>query len=440
MLLNSLRKVKNMKSEIHLFILWQKARKLEQKILEDISCNFLILQMIEIDWRDDFSTKISKFYGENLPPYSDKEKHVGSGKFLLVIVLDKNPLYQIRRTSKGAKRVNVNMFDSKEMYRKWTGGGHRIHASNDIIEAEHDLKILIGKSISELRKIYSQGGQIDYSNKYICNSENLSNLARLCKKSRLIVAIYSIYYNFKGGKNRKKGLEKNRVILTNILSQAGYGEIVPISMKEKWSVDRKAYFIAKKNEKEVFIKFSNETKNHTYDGIKREWNVLKYINEKSYLLKEHVPEVYEMGEEGDWSYIATEYIENAGTINSILDFSICMKEYVRELQKNKIIHMDLGMRNIIIDKRNKFYIIDWEFARVEDLVLEDSLYSMRELPKEIENLGLKGTPQKGYYDDMYALLVMLKDICPDFKKECFNEWRSINMMIGEYHFEFERKS
>lgn len=56
-----------MDGEIHLFILWEKARNQEKKILVDINNNFRILQKIEMDWRDNFPGKITKFYGENLP-------------------------------------------------------------------------------------------------------------------------------------------------------------------------------------------------------------------------------------------------------------------------------------------------------------------------------------------------------------------------------------
>ena len=141
-----------MQQEVHLFILWEKARIKEEKIIEDISCNFEILRIFEIEWsKENFSKNLSRFYGENLPKNSNKEKHCGNGAFLVIVVKDNNPLYRIRKTSKGITCVNTNIFDSKEMYRFWTGGGHKIHGTNSIAEANHDLVLLLGVNVEDFK-------------------------------------------------------------------------------------------------------------------------------------------------------------------------------------------------------------------------------------------------------------------------------------------------
>lgn len=146
-----------MDEEIHLFILWENARILEEKIIQDIKENFELLDVIEIEWDAKyFAHNLRSFYGVNLPKNSKKEQHCGNGSFLLLIVRDAEPLYRRRRTSSGSKIVNVNLFDSKEMYRKWLGGGHKVHASNDVKESGHDLKLLLGYSTEELRVLYGK--------------------------------------------------------------------------------------------------------------------------------------------------------------------------------------------------------------------------------------------------------------------------------------------
>ena len=149
-----------MKPEIHLFILWEKARFMQTEILDDINKNFKILHIHEIMWdREYFSSNLTRFYGEKLPKNSQKERSCGTGAFLLVVVIDYNPIYRIRQTSKGASIVNVNMFDSKEMYRKWTGGGHLIHGTNSVEESSHDLTMLIGLNPKDYLDRYSQKTQ-----------------------------------------------------------------------------------------------------------------------------------------------------------------------------------------------------------------------------------------------------------------------------------------
>ena len=143
-----------MNSELHLFIIWANARYKQSEIIKDISSRFRIVGIHSITWdKSRFSGNITRFYGENLPPYSNKVKLCGNDTFVLVTVIDENPLYRPRLTSKGSKSVNVNMFDSKEMYRLWTGGGHMIHGTNDEKETRHDLVLLTGYSVDDYLKM-----------------------------------------------------------------------------------------------------------------------------------------------------------------------------------------------------------------------------------------------------------------------------------------------
>jgi len=143
--------LKENKKEIHVFIIWSKGLKPREKILKDIRSKFEIVKIINTTWsKNKFSENLSRFYGENLPKNSSKEKHCGTGSFLCIIVKDKSPNYDLRLTSKGTKSVNVNMFDAKQLYRSWTGGGHKIHASDNISESQHNLYLLYGVKYTDL--------------------------------------------------------------------------------------------------------------------------------------------------------------------------------------------------------------------------------------------------------------------------------------------------
>lgn len=134
-----------MKSELHLFIIWEKGLYQKEKILEDIRKKFVILNVYKIKWSDkNFSENMSRFYGQKLPKNSHKERHVGRGNFILITLLDTSSKYEERLTSRGKEIVNINTFEAKQLYRKWTGGGHKIHTTNDILETKHDLMLLLG--------------------------------------------------------------------------------------------------------------------------------------------------------------------------------------------------------------------------------------------------------------------------------------------------------
>lgn len=135
--------------EIHLFILWEKARYKESAILEDMAKHFTILKQYAITWTPELvASNFTRFYGVNLPSNSFKEKECGSGEFLLCVVRDEKPVYEERMTSRGPEIVNVNMFDAKDRYRSWTCGGHKIHGTNNEKETNHDLSLLIGKNVA----------------------------------------------------------------------------------------------------------------------------------------------------------------------------------------------------------------------------------------------------------------------------------------------------
>jgi len=151
-------------SELHLLIIWSKGLYKKEKIISDIKTKFDILRIYNIKWSvNKFSENLSRFYSENLPKNSSKERHCGNGVFTCILVKDNNPIYEQRKTSRGYRVVNVNLFDSKQLYRKWTGGGHKIHATDDISETKIQLAILFGFSYDDfLLKEHSSDQEIDY--------------------------------------------------------------------------------------------------------------------------------------------------------------------------------------------------------------------------------------------------------------------------------------
>lgn len=134
-----------MTCELHIFILWENVKSQREKILNDIKARFQVLEVNNIKWDDDnFSSNLTRFYGEKLPNKSHKELECGTGRFTLVVVLDQKPVYGIRKTSRGDESVNTEMFDAKALYREWTAGGHKVHATNNPDETRHDLLLLLG--------------------------------------------------------------------------------------------------------------------------------------------------------------------------------------------------------------------------------------------------------------------------------------------------------
>ena len=144
--------------EIHLFVIWENARYLQDEILADIAKHFTILKQYEITWTPSLAaSNIVRFCGTRLGTnLKYKITDCGIGEFLVVVIRDENPIYEERNTFHGTVAVNVNMFEAKQRYRQWTGGGIKIHASDNPIETSHDLALLLGISVNDFAEMSLQ--------------------------------------------------------------------------------------------------------------------------------------------------------------------------------------------------------------------------------------------------------------------------------------------
>ena len=140
-------------SELHLILIWHNALDQADRILLDAHQNFTVCDVMRVHWSPEtFSRNLTKFYDDDLPPGSDKERHCGVGEFLLIVVEDDSPVHARRPVSRGGlERVSTKMHAAKARYREWTGGGHRIHTSLDSREFARDSFLLLGRRAERYR-------------------------------------------------------------------------------------------------------------------------------------------------------------------------------------------------------------------------------------------------------------------------------------------------
>lgn len=168
--------------ELHLIVLWEHARVCEREIIDDISKNLQLVDVYEIKWSDDkVSENFTRFYGTFLPSGSQKETHCGCGAFLCLVVRDDKPKYEMVETSRGHEYVNINIFNLKQKYREWTGGGHKVHTTNSIDEVTHDAVLLLGLNYADLVKSAPKkwNGKIKKLNRDLTGANGWDNLTQL---------------------------------------------------------------------------------------------------------------------------------------------------------------------------------------------------------------------------------------------------------------------
>ena len=142
-----------MAAELHLFVLWEKARCAESKILEDLGRQ----KDIEVvgKWELSFSGPAERayhaFYGWKNPKNGRiKVGKCGGGPFLLVVVRNLNPTYGMCRAFDDKFfPSNELMYDLKVLYREWAGQNHRVHGTKNCDEFAHDIFLLTGHTADE---------------------------------------------------------------------------------------------------------------------------------------------------------------------------------------------------------------------------------------------------------------------------------------------------
>ena len=141
--------------ELHLMVLWNKARMYEHDIIEDLEKHVSIVEKIEVEWtKEKVAENFTRFYGVKLDSSSNKVKECGGGKFLLITFYDENPKYEFAETYRGFEYLNSNILNLKSKYRKLTNGGSKIHATNSIKEVNHDITLLLGLNTADYLKEY----------------------------------------------------------------------------------------------------------------------------------------------------------------------------------------------------------------------------------------------------------------------------------------------
>ena len=135
--------------ELHLFIIWHNARQKEKKLLQEIANKFDIAQTFDITWSEElFSENLTRFYGKKLPKSDKKKEQCGTGSFLVIPVIDHNPLYE--------KGTNKNIIELKYKLRRIAKGINLIHGSDNKIETEENMMFLLGLTIGEFSAKYPQ--------------------------------------------------------------------------------------------------------------------------------------------------------------------------------------------------------------------------------------------------------------------------------------------
>lgn len=131
-------------AERGLFIIWARARQLQDEILADLATRFRVQSVREVYWTHKFiSANFQRFYSDLDLRGVYHRLNKGDGPFLAITVVDEAPAFDVRDTGRGRRQVLANFMDAKSLYREWSGG-IGIHCGETAWETERDLCMLFG--------------------------------------------------------------------------------------------------------------------------------------------------------------------------------------------------------------------------------------------------------------------------------------------------------
>lgn len=223
-----------------------------------------------------------------------------------------------------------------------------------------------------------------------------------------------------------------------LLSRAGYKKVEPYKEKE-WALFPvfKIYYRAEKQGVPVFIKIGDYQK-----VIEREVGTIRYMREKSEYLCNVVPNVIDYNVNGKYPYLAENFLIGDSpeqyTKEQVARISDQVIEIWKELNRIGVMHMDIRRKNVLADRRGNVFLIDFGMSYVKEMAYQDCVYAKGILPRKFWGLGGKKNPGRGMFDDAYSILMYLKEIYPDFKKDFKDKWIYLNQNAGKLVYTFNK--
>jgi hypothetical protein len=173
-------------ADVHVFILWSRAEPHAERIVADLRQKFELLDARRVTWApENFGRNLRRLYGFDLPERVDKASGSGAGPLTVYVVRDPSPVYEPRARSWGMHPANVRAYDSKQLYREWTGGGFRVHATNEPAEAERDVFLLFGRNLAS----YADTRSIDWDSEPTAWSEDIVGAQGWASVEQLLTAL-----------------------------------------------------------------------------------------------------------------------------------------------------------------------------------------------------------------------------------------------------------
>lgn len=140
-----------MKPRVYLYVVWQRGRKAEDRIRQDLRSNYRMICEYEIRWRRrDAIRNFALFYRHpTFFMWLRKCWICGVGPFRVFLVEDV--------TSADTRTADARAVAIKTKYRAWAGQRWRVHGSCSLSETRYQYWLLTGKTVEQLLETSGDG-------------------------------------------------------------------------------------------------------------------------------------------------------------------------------------------------------------------------------------------------------------------------------------------
>ena len=156
--------------EIHPIVIWSNAGNKKDDILNDLlhQDNIKVIECYDIEWKpENMASNYARLYSASINNGLNRISSRGDGNVFVITIMDENPDYKFVETYSGHEFLNYNIYKLKSKYREWTGGGYKIHASNNLKEAKRNLVLLLGINYEDYFKKVSELTEYNHEVKHI---------------------------------------------------------------------------------------------------------------------------------------------------------------------------------------------------------------------------------------------------------------------------------
>ena len=170
------------------------------------------------------------------------------------------------------------MFDKKTYYRELTGGGHKIHATNDVIETNHDITLLLHQSIEDFLENTEKSDEEEKLKQNVIGAEGWKNTKEMFYALNNCTN-YALLRNYE---NLPKEIYVNEHNDIDLICESKDDCAYVLNAKKVFQEDYRVHYVTNVEDKKAFFDLRFLGDNYYDEKIEQDLLKTKVFNKKGF--------------------------------------------------------------------------------------------------------------------------------------------------------------